>query len=78
MKRLLALLMGWLLLCLPAMAEDALTARDLNSTDAFAFSLKRLLVLTPPDTAEYRNYYVQQGCCTDGAYAYTILENQKI
>ncbi len=78
MKRLLALLMGWLLLCLPAMAEDTLTARDLNSTDAFAFSLKRLLVLTPPDTAEYRNYYVQQGCCTDGAYAYTILENQQI
>lgn len=78
MKRKLALLLCMLLLCGSAAAEGGLTARDLNSADAFAFSLKRLLVLTPPDTAEYRNYYVQQGCCTDGTYAYTILENQKI
>lgn len=74
----LLLLIGFILTILPATAEGKLTAHELNATDSFAFSLKRLLVLMPPDTEEYRNYYVQQGCCTDGTYAYTILENQKI
>ena len=79
MKKCLAFLLAvFLLFCTVAGAEGALTPRDINAADAFAFSLKRLLVLTPPDTEEHRNYYVQQGCCTDGTYAYTILENQKI
>ena len=79
MKRIIVLLAGLLCVaCCWANAEGELTARDLNSTDAFAFSLERVLHLTPPDDAKYNNYFVQQGCCTDGIYAYTILENQKI
>lgn len=79
MKKIVALLSCLcLLFCFSAVAEGAVTAKQLNSTDAFAFSLKRLKVLTPPETEEHKYYYVQQGCCTDGAYAYTILENQKI
>lgn len=79
MKRLLALmLLVCLLLPVCAVAEGELTARDINSTDAFAFSLWRVAMPKAPDTEEYKYYYVQQGACTDGTYAYTILENQKI
>ena len=77
MKRMLALLVAFALLigsC--AVAEGGLTARDINTTDAFAFSVKRIKAHRSP--AEYKDYYVQQGCCTDGIYAYCIVENQRI
>lgn len=80
MKRLLAaLLLPMLLLTtVPALAEGELTMQNLNATDAFAMSLETVARLTPPDTKEYRNYHVQQGSATDGEYAYTIMENQKV
>ena len=65
-----------LLLCMTASAE--VTTKDISADASLAFSLSRVKVLTPPDTDEYRAYYVQQGCCTDGTYAYAILENQVI
>lgn len=77
MKRILALLTAIMLLigsC--AFAEEGLTARDINTADAFAFSVKRIKANRSP--AEYKDYYVQQGCCTDGTYAYCIVENQVI
>lgn len=78
MKRmmLLAVTLCLALFCLPAMTEGELTMKDLNTTDAFVISLKRVARLTPPYTQEYRHYHVQQGAATDGKYAYTIMENQ--
>ena len=78
MKKMFALMLALCLLisCLPATAEGVLTMKDLNTTDAFVISLKRVARLTPPYTMEYKNYHVQQGAATDGKYAYTILENQ--
>lgn len=78
MKRILALLVLFSLLaaCFPALAEGELTMKDLNATDAFVISLKRVARLSPPYTMEHKHYHVQQGAATDGKYAYTILENQ--
>ncbi|MBR6787631.1 MAG: hypothetical protein IKM26_06900 [Clostridia bacterium] len=78
MKRIFALLVlaGLLLSCISAGAEGELTMKELNTTDAFVISLKRVARLTPPYTMEYKHYHVQQGAATDGKYAYTILENQ--
>jgi len=76
MKRKMLLVLCLLLCCLPAMAEDELTMKNLNTTDAFVISLKRKARLTPPYTKEHRHYHVQQGAATDGKYAYTIMENQ--
>ena len=75
MKRILVCLLI-LALLLPGLgaADTALTAKDINTTDAFAFSVKRIKALRAPE--EYKDYYVQQGVCTDGTYAYCIVENQ--
>ncbi len=79
MKKLLCVLLLTALLfaALPACAEGEMTMKDLNTTDAFMMSLDTVARLTPPYTMAYKNYHVQQGSCTDGEYAYTILENQK-
>ncbi len=74
MKKMIAVCLLLLLGIAPALAEDRLTARDLNADDAFMFSVKQLSALRAP--AEYKDYYVQQGTCTDGEYAYCIVENQ--
>lgn len=75
MKRLLAFFFVLLMIApLSAGAETSVTARDINATDAFAFTVRQLTALRAP--VEYKDYYVQQGCCTDGTYAYCIVENQ--
>lgn len=78
MKRILSLLVFACLLtgCFSAGAEEGLTMKDLNTTDAFVMSLKRVARLSPPYTMANKHYHVQQGAATDGKYAYTILENQ--
>ena len=65
-----------LLQALTVTAEGGLTMKDLNTTDAFSMSLKRVARLSPPYTMEHKHYHVQQGFATDGEYAYSILENQ--
>ena len=59
---------------LPVTAEGGLTMKDLNTTDAFSMSLKRVARLSPPYTMEYKHYHVQQGFATDGEYAYELDE----
>ena len=76
MKKLIAVWLLFLICATPALAQEKLTARDINATDAFALNVKRLAELRAPE--EYKDYYVQQGCCTDGVYAYCVVENQVI
>lgn len=79
MKRIVALLLILaLLFSCGALAEGKLTAKDLNTDDSFRVKLRQMIRLKKPSGGEYYYYRVQQGSATDGKYAYTILENQRI
>ena len=80
MKKIISLL---LVLCMfsfgaCAFASEILPLYEVNAEDTYKISLKRTIRVGPEDTKDTRNYVVQQGSCTDGAYGYFVLENQKI
>ena len=79
-KCIVAVVMAVCLLIPGAMAADqeALSLSDLNSEETFAFEVERVHRLTPEAGTDGAHYTVQQGCTTDGEYAYFILENQII
>jgi len=65
------------LTALPAAAEEQkLTLADVNAESSLKMMLTRIVHTSGEDTLATRNYHVQQGSCTDGKYAYLILENQ--
>jgi len=78
-KKIIALLLSLLLLCLTAAAfasEAVLTLRDVTPEDNYKIKLIRKIMLAPPNELATRNYHVQQGATTDGEFAYMIMENQ--
>ena len=78
-KKIIALLLSLLLLCLTAAAfasEAVLTLRDVTPEDNYKIKLTRKIMLAPPNELATRNYHVQQGATTDGEFAYMIMENQ--
>ena len=78
-KKITALLLSLLLLCLTAAAfaaEAALTLRDVTPGGNYKIKLTRRIMLSPPNELATRNYHVQQGATTDGEFAYMIMENQ--
>ncbi len=69
-----------LVLCLvlctaSALAED-ITLSNMDVDTPLKATLRRITHITGEDTREHRHYRVQQGSCTDGKYAYMILESQ--
>lgn len=78
MKKLISALCIFALLIPTACFAGERTEENLNTTDAFVMTLRRVARLYPPFTRELRHYHVQQGFASDGEYAYAILENQKI
>ena len=78
-KKITALLLSLLLLCLTAAAfaaEAPLTLRDVTPEGNYKIKLTRRIMLSPPNELATRNYHVQQGATTDGEFAYMIMENQ--
>ncbi|MBO4378134.1 MAG: hypothetical protein J5889_04175 [Clostridia bacterium] len=65
-----------MVLCaVPALAEE-ITLSNMDLSNPIKAGLKKIVSLTGEDTREHRHYHVQQGSCTDGKYAYMILESQ--
>ena len=71
-KKIIALLLSLLLLCLTAAAfasEAVLTLRDVTPEGNYKIKLTRKIMLAPPNELATRNYHVQQGATTDGEFA---------
>ena len=69
-----------LVLCLILSAVSALadniTLSNMDLSTPIKATLRRITQISGEDTREHRHYRVQQGSCTDGTYAYMILESQ--
>lgn len=75
MKRFLAgaLALGWMI----SGQALATTLSEVTAEQNYKMELKRVLRLTAEEGMSYNHYKVQQGSCTDGTYAYFVLESQK-
>ena len=71
--RLVALVLC-LMMLLPAAVAEGLTLRDLSPDHVYEAKLTRLIKFTGEGLMDH--YYVQQGACTDGEYAYCLLESR--
>ena len=63
-----------LVMLVSAAAADGLTLRDLSADHVYEAKLTRLVKFTGEGMMDH--YYVQQGACTDGEYAYCLLESR--
>lgn len=75
MKKMIATLCVMGMLGASAMAEPF---SEIVSGENYQISLEQVLRLSPDEGESTIDYKVQQGCCTDGTYAYFVLENQVI
>ncbi len=78
MKRFLICLLTFLLAFSVASADTVCSFRDINAEDTFKITLTRVLRLTPPTSLDYSTYKTQQGCATDGTYAYFVMESSTL
>ena len=60
---------------MPALAEEQ-ALRDVTKDSYLKMTLKKMITQYGEDGLVTHRYHVQQGSCTDGQYAYIILENQ--
>ena len=79
-KRLVAvcLILLLALAALPALADAPLTLSTMDPHADLKITLRQILRAAGENTREHSHYHVQQGSCTDGKYAYQILESQSV
>lgn len=80
MKRFVLLLLCLsLLLSLPlARAEAPLTLSTMDPAQDLKITLRQILRAAGDNTREHNHYHTQQGSCTDGTYAYQIMESHTV
>ena len=65
-----------MMLCAASALAEEITLSNMDLSTPIKASLRKIVNLTGEDTKEHRHYRVQQGSCTDGKYAYMVLESQ--